>query len=145
MSSGFALNIRAECQHDFFGHCAVNAIQELLDAEIFRPYAFQRREPTAESVVVTAEDAGSFEGKNIRGALHNADESAVAFGIGADIAESGGRKKTALFAEPHLLPGPSQALLELDGRLTAANLDEVKGNALRAARSDTGEALERPD
>src|SRR6266542_3145681 len=128
-----ALQVRVRGQDDLDHAVALDAVEELLDAEVLGADAVERA------------DRG-----DVFRFLDNADRGDVAAGVAADPAQLGLRDVAALVAEAHEVLGPLDDLRQPAG-LVRRRLHQVERQALRGLRPDArkpgqlvDEVLDRP-
>ena len=119
-------------------------MQEGADVEFVRPDAAQRVERAAEHVVPAFVFAGALDGLDVAGFFDDADQPAVAAGVGAVAAHLVGGDVPADAAEVHAVAHPRQRRLEAVDVLRF-HLQQVEGDALRAFRPDAGQSRELID
>lgn len=76
-------HVRACCQNDFAIRLPGDAFHQGLNVEVFRLHIIQRGKLAAQAVVQSAVGAAAFNGDDVRGLFHHADEAAVPFFIPA--------------------------------------------------------------
>src|SRR5438034_4295820 len=137
-------HVRVRREDDLLDAVSVHPLQELVDAEVRGLDAVERRERTAEHVVDATELVRALDGEEVGGLLNDADDGAIAPGIGADGAELLLRQGPALAAE-------ADALLDLADRvgkgegLLVRDAEDVEREALRRARAHPGQARQLRD
>src|SRR5438552_240499 len=85
MTFGFA--VRAARRNHFGGMFAFHASDERGDPQIVGADVIERRDAAAQRVVSAAEDAGPFDGQDVRRLLDHAEQRSVAVGRCAEFAE----------------------------------------------------------
>ena len=129
-------HVRACCQNDFAIRLPGDAFHQGLNVEVFRLHIIQRGKLAAQAVVQSAVGAAAFNGDDVRGLFHHADEAAVPFFIPAgdagfpfraeEAADGAGRDVFRRLAD-----GAGNRL-----RFSHVPLEHPQGHAFRAAGAD---------
>ncbi len=90
MRGGLALDGGVDRQNDFAHAACGDAGDQLIDAEIVRADAIERRQRAAEHVVAGVQDVGALQRPQVGDVLDHDDQPVVAARIGADGAGVGG-------------------------------------------------------
>src|SRR4029450_12256314 len=117
---------------------------ELVDAEMSRLDAVERRERPAQHVVDAPVLVGALDREQVRGLLDDADDRTVAPGVGADRAELFLGEVPALPAEADALLHLADCVGEREG-LLLRDAEDVEGEPLRRARAHSREPGELRD
>src|SRR2546423_2900764 len=146
----FAFDVRVGGEDHLFDALVVHPRQELLDLELFRPDALDRRDRAQQHVIATAVLLGPLDGDDVSRLLDDAQQRGVTSIVTAVDAQ-------LALGEVEAAPAPAHALLRLDdgARETVGvlgrGLQQVEGDALRRFGADAGEpsqlvdqALHRP-
>ena len=112
--SGLAGHVRVGREHDLLDAVALHAREQLVDAEVLRLDAVERRERPAEHVVDAAVLVGALHREHVGRLLDDADERLVAPRVEADDAE-------LLLGQVPALAAEADALLRLADRLASAS------------------------
>ena len=125
-------------------HAFGNPREQLLHAELFGSDAFDRRDGALQHVIPPAILTGSFDGHDVAGLLHDADDVGIASFVETERAELalGDVEATAAPRDPILgvLDRSGQAL-----RVDRIRLQEVERDALRRLGPDSRQAAEFVD
>ena len=106
---GFAAGVGAKAENDL-GHLVLfGALEKSGNFQLLRSDSVQRREESAQNVVLPLEGTGAFEVKDIRRVFDDAEEGGVSVFIATDLA------KTLFAEETTLRAGPDLGLGLLDG------------------------------
>ena len=84
---GLALGVRVRGHDDLTHRAVCDAVQQLADAQIVRPDVAQRRNDAVQHMVHAMVFPRPLHGDHILRLCHNADETVVALGVGADRAQ----------------------------------------------------------
>ena len=117
---------------------------ELVDAQVARVDAVDRRQRAAEDVVEAAVLGRSLDREQVDGLLDDADDRAVAARVEADRAHLVLGEVAALAAEAHALLHVLDRLGERE-RLVLRRAQEMEREALRRPRPDPGQARQLRD
>ena len=90
MGGGLAFERGVHRQHDLVDPARGDARDQLVDAEILGPHAFQRRQPAAEHMVAAGEQPRAVERPQVGDFLDHAQQAVVAARVAADAARVGG-------------------------------------------------------
>src|SRR5439155_2855783 len=141
---GLAGHVRVGGQHDLLDAVPFHAREQLVDPQVLRLDAVERRKRAAEDVVEAAELGRSLEREQVGRLLDDADHGVVAARVEADRADLLLRQVPALAAE-------ANALLDLDDRggererLVLGHAQQMEGEPLRGARPDPRQASQLRD
>ena len=130
-----ARHVRVGREHDFLYPVSLDPAQQLVDAQMLRLDAVDRRQRAAEHVVQAAELVGAFERDQVGRMLDDADQRMVAARVEADRADLILGQVAALLAEADAL----LHVLDRGGerqRLLARDAEEMEREAVRGARAD---------
>src|SRR3989440_745358 len=146
----FAFDVRVGGEDHLFDALVVHPRQELLDLQLFRPDALDRRDRAQQHVVTAAVLLGPLDGDDVTRFLDDAQQRGVASIVAAVDAQ-------LALGEVEAAPAPAHALLRLDDGtretvgVLGRGLQQVEGDALRRFGADAGEpsqlvdqALHRP-
>jgi hypothetical protein len=137
-------HVRVRREHDFLHAVAFDAADQLVDAEMFRFDAVERRERAAEDVVEPAELAGALDGQEVDRLLDDTDHGVVPAGVATDRADVLLRQVAALHAEADTLLDVFDRGGEGE-RLVLRPLQQVEREAVRRARADARKARQLGD
>src|SRR5262245_62559489 len=143
-SGRLAGHVRVRREHDLLDAVPLDAAQQLVDAQVLRLDAVQRRERAAEHVVEPAVLVRALDRDQVGGLLDDADDRVVAPRVTADLAGLILRQVPALAAEAD----PLLDLLERarEGqRLVLRHAEEVEREPLRRALADAWQARQLCD
>ena len=102
---GFTPGVRSETENHLADLVLFGPPEQGGDFQFFRSDSVQRREESAQNVVLPLQGTGAFEVKDIRRVFDDAQQSGVAVLVPADLTGSLLAKKTAFLAGLHLSLG----------------------------------------
>jgi hypothetical protein len=123
---------------------ALDATDQLVDAQMLRLDAVERRERAAEHVVEPAELAGPLDREQVDRLLDDADQRVVTSRVAADRADVFLGEVPALVAEADALLDLLDRRRERE-RLVLRPLQQMEGETVRGARADARQARQLRD
>src|SRR6266404_5950325 len=140
----FAGHVRVRCEHDFLHAVALDAVHELVDAQMCGLDTVEGRQRAAEHVVQAAVLRRPLDRDEVDGLLDDADDRVVAALVTTDRADLLLGEVAALVAEAHTLLYVVDRVGERL-RLLLRHLEEMERESLPGPASDAGQARQLRD